>query len=353
MSKSQGMVGIDVAYTIAIFGTVFSNIYFVIGDQQHFLSHTSYFMMFDVFPAMFFFLNGFTFSLSTRERKMSSRRLLSASAKKGSVLFVIGLIFIRLWATNLFLACGIFFMLSSVIGNWGNFALRTLTIFAFAASAVLVNLAIPSHPEFSAMELQGAGFRDFLGYLLFNGYYSILPWFTFYLAGMAYGRTDIRPKGWFPPTSLAGAAMLVFAVLAQIYTKSIYSYVPTSLMSGMFPFTTSAYLPSFVLYAVGISIIVINILKYVFRKSQNRPFNQMVRIVASSKFSIYGLMLVIGSIILGLFNLIIFKQVIILLVLDVALCAAIYYLIRQWNGRMTAKPPVEWLIQRITNASKS
>ncbi len=355
MAKSQGLVGIDVAYTIALLGMMLSNVFFVIGDHEHFLKHTSYFVILDFFAAFFFFLTGFTLSLGLRDRRVSSRRALSNTLKKGSGLFFVGLVFASGWAMNAFIACGMFFMLAAFIAKWSTMTLRIFSVLVLLLSMILVNIHMDTFPdaEFHSLKLQGAGVRELASFMLFNGYYSFLPWFFFFVVGMTVARGDVRPTGAFPPSSLGGILIIVLSFFVEIYSKKINAEVVTWSNMGYYPLNTKFFLPSFLLLETGICIVVLNALKYVYRKGEKSQFVQFSRDVATSKFSAYFFMLVFGSLVLWLFNSIIFHSAIILFLLNVVLCLLSLYLAIFWKKRFNSKPPMEWLIERVSNPTKS
>ncbi|MCC6601071.1 MAG: hypothetical protein IT223_10410, partial [Crocinitomicaceae bacterium] len=93
MPKSSGLIGIDIAYLIALFGTMAGNCIFVLGGKGPYLTQMHFFLVFDIFPALFFFLNGMTVTLTMRDKKVSNRKLLAYLGKRGAVFFIVGLIF--------------------------------------------------------------------------------------------------------------------------------------------------------------------------------------------------------------------------------------------------------------------
>jgi len=353
MPRNQGLVGIDVAYIIALFGTMFVTLFFVIGDRQFFLEHTSYYVFLDFFPALLFFLSGFTLALSLRDRKTSSRRKLSNSAKKGSILMLIGFLFVGSWGMNAFVALGTFYIVGGLIGQWSNFFLRTMAVGILFFSVVSINFEVPTYPLYSAMKMQGANMKDLVGYIFFNGYFSFLPWFGFFLMGLIFGRGDVRPNGWFPPSSFAGAALVAISVAAEIYSQKLYAPSPSWNSVAIYPINIKYFLPSFVLLQSGVCILFLNAMNYIFRKSKNKALNDTSRKLVEAKYSIYFLMLLIGTIILNLFNLIIFKQSLILIILNSLICILCYYGLMLWKRNMTITTPIEWLIKRISSSTRS
>ncbi|MFN8698097.1 MAG: hypothetical protein ACK500_14100 [Flavobacteriales bacterium] len=355
MARKYGLVGIDMAYLIALIGTMFVTLFFVIGDRQFNLEYASFFVWIDFFHVFFVFLSGYTFAVGLRDRSSSSRRKLSNAAKKGSLFFLIGLLFIGSWAINMFLALGVFYLLAGLIGQLGNFILRSAAVLVFLASMICLNLDIPPdhRAEYFALTLQGAGAKELLAYLLYNGYLSVFPWLSFFLAGMVFGNGNIRPNGWFPPSSIVGTMLIVLSLFAEMYSKGLYTPSPTWNTIGTYPLNMKFFMPSFVLFETGLSIITLNLLNYAYRKNKNKKLQDLLRKIVESRFSILFAMMFGGSLIMALFNLIIFKKAFVLFVLSVIIITACLYGIILWKRNFTAKTPVEWIVKRISSSTKS
>lgn len=354
MARKYGLVGIDMAYVIALIGTMFVTLFFVIGDRQSHLEHASHFVWIDFFHVFFVFLSGYTFAVGLRDRSSSSRRKLSNAAKKGSLFFLIGLLFIGSWAINLFLALGVFYLLAGLIGQLGNFVLRSSAVLVFLASMICLNLDIPKDKAFYfGLTLQGAGAKELIEYLMFNGYLSVFPWLSFFLAGMVFGNGNIRPNGWFPPSSIVGTVLIVLSLFAEMFSKGLYTPSPTGDTLGFYPLNVKFFMPSFVLFETGLSIVLLNILNYTYRKNKNKKLQDLIRKIVESRFSILFAMMFGGSLIMALFNLIIFKKPIVLFILSVLIISACLYGIILWKRNFTAKTPVEWIVKRISSSTKS
>ncbi|MFM7728950.1 MAG: hypothetical protein ACKO7B_19790, partial [Flavobacteriales bacterium] len=211
-SGSNRLIGIDVAYTISLIGCVLYGYAFTIGDLvQNSLTHTKFNVFLDVFPTIFFFLNGFTVTLTMRDRRISNRKLLSYSGKRGSVLLLIGLIFCAIWPMNILIASGMMFLVVPFVAQWNNVLIRVITLLTIVFGISLLYIDVPTHTTYSTPSLGGGEIYNGLGFMFFNGYYSPLPWVVFFFAGLIYGRTEIRPRGWLPPSSIVAIGMIVIS----------------------------------------------------------------------------------------------------------------------------------------------
>jgi len=354
MPKNYGLVGIDVAYVLAILGTMFMAVFFVIGDRQFYLAQHqgSYYIFLDFLPALLVFMSGMSFSLKMRDRRTSSRRKMYNAARMGSLLFLIGLLFVRGWSVNMFILLGMCYMMAGFVGQFSDMMLRILAVIVLFLAVFSTTLEVPMHPMFSGLKIQGAGLKELVGFTFFNGYYSFLPWFGFFVIGMIFGRGSVRPNGWFPPSSIMGLGLVILGFVLEIYSRKLYTPSPNAQDIGFYPLNIRFFMPSFIIIHSGVCVILVNILNYVFRKTKNRMVSDAARKLVEARFTLYFAVFFFGAIISGLFNLIIFRQTLVLFTLDLALCAGCVYLVLMWKRHLQAKPPIEWLIQRVTISTR-
>ncbi len=352
MSKSSGLIGIDIAYVVALIGTIFSSVFFVVGGRMHMLSHEHYFLILDFFPSLFFFLNGMTVTLTMRDRRISTRRLQAYLGKRGSILLLLGLLFVKSWDLNLLLACGIFYLLAPVVAEWNNIILRTLCIASALMTVVLINFDLPASVTTFSVKLSGADGKDLLAFLMFNGYFSVLPWITFFLAGMLYGRSEMRPRGLYPISSIVCVVAMALAFFVEEYCKTLYGMRDSVDTISVFPFSFKFYLPAFLIFSIASCILFLNVLLYVFRKDIPLKFEQFVQSFSSSKYSIYFFASFLGFIILNSSNTVAFRDKFVIFFTAITVIVLSIVLTAQWKKRLTQNAPVEWLIKRISGSAK-
>ena len=193
---SNRLIGIDVAYTVALFGCVVYGFSFTIGDWVlRTLTHTKFGIILDCFPALFFFLNGFTITLTMRDRRISNRKLLSYSGKRGAVLLFTGLIFCAIWPMNILVASGLMFMIIPFVAQWNIILVRVIMLLTVVFGIAMLYLDVPTNASYTMPSLEGGEIYNGMGFLLFNGYFSPLPWIVFFFAGRNFrmrGGIDIR-----------------------------------------------------------------------------------------------------------------------------------------------------------------
>ncbi len=316
------------------------------------LNHEHYYIFFDFFPALFFFLNGLTVTLTMRDRRISSRRLLSYLSKRGSVPFLIGLLFIKSWPLNVFIASGVFYLLAPIFAQWNNLILRTLGIASALLSVVMLNIDVAASVTFEGLKLNGAGFSELLGFLFFNGYYSVLPWFTFFIAGMLFGRSSLRPRGFFPPMNIAMVLGLALSFLVEKYCAEIYGVKDALNIVNIPVLGNKFYLPAYFIFALCIIILIMNLLLHGFRGEQPRGRVKFLQNFSSSKYSVLFFHLFFTYLLISISTGVMFRERLMLITTSLFFILLSLILVNVWKNKLSSNAPIEWIIKRISGSTK-
>lgn len=354
-SSSNRIFGIEVAYAIALFGMVFYIFLFTIGGKTlSLLTHEEYSLVLDFFPALFLFLTGTTLSIAMRNNRISKRKLLAYQAKRGSVLFLLGLILCAWWHMNIFIIVGAMMFLAQYITRLSDIALSVLLIMMISLGVIFLMLGVPHHIVYNLPQLSGSGWINLFGFIFFNGYFSILPWCIFFITGVLFGRLKTSGLGILPPTSLVGFAMIVAAVVLDKYGKpfqelnyNVHASESIYLQLRVF------YLP-FILYGIGLSMIVINACQYFGRNNENRKLSKMVQSISAMKYSILFFQVILTSLIMGIANSPTFNNKLVLTMVAVFSSIIVFYVANIWRSKVNELGPVEFVVKRIARSgSKS
>jgi hypothetical protein len=352
MSKNSGIVALDFLYVFALLGTMLGGVFFAIGDRMHYLSHYHMYVLFDFFPALFLFLNGMTLSILLRDKRVSSRRTIGYNSKKGLVLLLLGIAFAKAMPLNLFFISGFVYLMAGSVVQWNNTILRLLAVFIAVATLLLLNLDVPSSPYMKILTMQGTGWKQLVAFFVFNGYYSILPWSIFFVMGLLHGRSDLRPKGWLPPTSILAGILIVAALVLEAYCAMIYSFDHTSAIS--IPFVNvKLFTPAFVLFESAMCIIFVNLMVYLLRKVEIGRFTKQVQFLSATKYTIYFFLLVFALIIYVVFNKLLFRETVVIVLSSFALVSLSVFLTYWWSKKISEKTPMQWLIKRVAGSTKN
>jgi len=350
---SNRLIGIDVAYTVALFGCVVYGYSFTIGDWVlRTLTHTKFGIILDCFPALFFFLNGFTITLTMRDRRISNRKLLSYSGKRGAVLLFTGLIFCAIWPMNILIASGLMFMITPFVAQWNNILIRVIMLMTVVFGIAMLYLDVPTNAGYTMPSLEGGEIYNGMGFLLFNGYFSPLPWMVFFFAGLVFGRSEVRPRGWLPPTSLIGIAMMISSYWVHKFAKTLDT---DALMLQRFDFNLlnmRLLFPAFCVYGIGMCLVVVNAFIYFFRRLSHLGLLRFVQTISSMKYSVVLFYTVIGASTILAANIEFFLNRIALFIYVVLATVLTFYLPFLWRKKVNEKGPMEFVIKRISGSAK-
>jgi len=353
-SSSNRLLGIEFAYSLAIIGCVMYIFLFTIGDKvRSVLSHQEFSLILDFFPALFFFLNGMTVTLTMRDKRISRRKLLNYLGKRGSVLFLIGVAMCIIWPMNIFVASGLMYFLSQFLAMWNSVLLRSLMVLLVLIGFLLLYFNVPTTVEFAPPTLQGGNLINLSGFLLFNGYFSVIPWFIFFLAGMEFGRANVSAKGWFPPSSIVGVGLVVISIAIQHYSSSLQDELIGIAESDSLFLKLRFFYLAFIFYGIGVSVCLVNAFLFLFNDFKSKRLLKFTQTISSMKYSVLFIQVMIALLTMAVTNSPIFMNKIILTIYVVIATTLTLYLTILWKKRINEQGPVEYVVKRIAGSTKN
>jgi uncharacterized membrane protein YeiB len=370
MSSNREIKGIAISYLLAIVGTILSNETFVLKDILYVLKSTPpyrntqeiYFIWFGFFPALFLFLNGYTMTLAFKSKKQSRSRLMGHYSRRGLVLLVLGLLFVGFWPANILVIAGACFFVSPLFIRWESVMLQILLFSVVLLSTVLGNLDIPIYPSFSGFKLQDVSAINIVGFLFFNGYYSVLPWISFFILGIVFGKSQVKFKGWFPPIAVLGAVITVAGVVVQPFLNKMFGDIGELNVFSNDIMSIRFHSFSFILFESGLVLIAVSAINY-FGKKWNETISGAKIIgwidrFSSSKYTLYFFVCLETGILWSLVKggnqarIYWFKSIYILIPTSIVMLASSFLLVLWWKKKVTDKAPVEWLLKNISGSRK-
>lgn len=370
MSSNREIKGIAVSYLLAIVGTILANETFVLKDILYVLKSSPpyrnvqevYFLWFGFWPALFLFLNGYTMILAFKSKKQSRSRLMGHYSRRGLVLFVLGLFFIGFWPTNILVIAGICFFVSPLFVRWENLFLQVLLFSVVLLSTVLGNLDVPIYPSFSGINITEANAMSLIGFLFFNGYYSVFPWISFFILGIIYGKSNVKVRGWLPPVAILGLVVMLAGIAVQPFMNNLCGEVG-ELNVFSFKFIGIRFHSfSFLLFESGVIILVVSAVNYFAKKWNETEIGaKIIRFVdkfSSSKYTLYFFVCLQTAILWALVKggnqarIYWFKSIYVLIPASLTMLAISFLLVLWWKKKVTDKAPVEWLLKNISGSRK-
>ena len=370
MSSNREIKGIAISYLLAIVGTILANEIFVLKEITEVLKSYAatrntqeiYFIWFDFFPALFLFLNGYTMTLAFKSKKQSSSRLMGHYSRRGLVLLTLGLLFVGFWPANILIIAGICFFVSPLFIRWESLLLQILLFSVVLLSTVLGNLDIPIFPSFAGLKLQEVSAVNIVGFLFFNGYYSVLPWISFFILGVVFGKSGAKVRGWFPPIAVFGTIMMIAGIVVQPLLNNMFGGIGELNVFSNNIISIRFHTFSFFLFESGLILMSVSAINY-FGKKLNETISGAKIIVwidrfSSSKYTLYFFVCLETAILWSLVKggnqarIYWFKSAYVLIPASLAMLSASFLLLIWWKKKVTEKAPVEWLLKNISGSRK-
>ena len=370
MSSNREIKGIAISYLLAIVGTILSNETFVLKDIIYVLKSTPpyrntqeiYFIWFGFSPALFLFLNGYTMTLAFKSKKQSSSRLMGHYSRRGLVLLALGLLFVGFWPANILIIAGICFFVSPLFIRWDAVMLQILLFAIVLLSSVLGNIDIPIYPSFAGFKLQDVSAINIVGFLFFNGYYSVFPWISFFILGIVFGKSRVKVRGWFPPIAVFGAVMTIAGIVVQPFLNNMFGNIGELNVFSNNIMSIRFHSFSFILFESGLVLMAVSAINY-FGKKWNETISGAKIIgwidrFSSSKYTLYFFVCLETGILWSLVKggnqarIYWFKSAYILIPTSLAMLAFSFLLVLWWKKKVTDKAPVEWLLKNISGSRK-
>ena len=370
MSSNREIKGIAIAYLLAVVGTILSNETFVLKDILYVLKSTPpyrntqeiYFIWFGFFPALFLFLNGYTMTLAFKSKKQSKSRLMGHYSRRGLVLLALGLLFVGFWPANILVIAGICFFVSPLFIRWESLFLQILLFSVLLLSTVLGNLDVPIYPSFSGISILDANAMSIVGFLFFNGYYSVLPWLSFFILGIVYGKSHVKVKGWFPPVAVLGAGIMIAGAAVQPFMNTLLGDIGELNVFSNNIMSIRFHSFSFVLFESGAIIMAVSAINYFGKKWNQTEFGakviSLIDRFSSSKYTLYFFVCLQTALLWSLVKgghearIYWFKSIYILIPASLAMLTFSFLLVLWWKKKVTDKAPVEWLLKNISGSRK-
>ena len=355
------IMGYDVARAIAVIGMIIVNYHniFLVGRSHHPLWFTGLASFLQGrAAAVFVMLAGVGITLMSHKAILSgdpylSRKIRRELLKRSIFLFLIGLVFLHWWHSDILHFYGIFLstgaLLLFVSGRilWlligGCLGAAALLFTFFEASPTLVQYPTAANPVFELCDA-----------MLISGQYPMLPWFSFLLAGMWLGRPEIISNKLLI-RRIFWISLLVFILTIALDRSTDVildrfppagSESPLALFLLSVPFPTS---PFFAISAMAGSLaVIIMCITMSSRASFVRPLTSLV---ALGKMS---LTVYVGHIFIGLaLERLAFSQFgpeefqLFAVLFTFLFCLAVLWGTNIWSRYFT-RGPLEWLMRRLS-----
>lgn len=226
--------GLDVTRGIAVLGMIFMN--FKIAMLQGSIS-TEYSLLISLegrFGVLFIFMAGVGLSLMNRKALQKNdafliRRNRIKVLKRALFLFILGMIFSIFWFADIFHFYS-FYLLAGVILIKRSKKSLFLTVLIIMFFTVILQLFFNWEKGWNFVSFSYTDFYTIPGFLrnlFFNGFHPIFPWLSFFILGMAVGKSNLN---WNKTMKILLFVSLAVFILAE--TISFLSFSLSGILNG-------------------------------------------------------------------------------------------------------------------------
>ena len=199
MSRSERIIGIDVARAFAVIGMIIVNFKVVFGSEGEGYLLTIVDGLSGKAAALFVVLAGVGIALMTKS-SIDSKGLIDIQRKRfklikrSLILFFVGLSYMAIWPADILHFYGVYMLFTLLfIRSSNRIILWSALGFILLYPLLMWLMDYDLGWNFETLEYQGFWTaKGFIRNLFFNGFHPVFPWTAFMLIGLWYGRHDLR-----------------------------------------------------------------------------------------------------------------------------------------------------------------
>lgn len=357
---TQRLIGIDVARALAIIGMIIVNFKMVFGAKganwlQTFIS------IFDgKAAATFVVLAGVGIAFMTNKAiknndDVALRKSRTKIIKRAILLFIIGLSYLFIWPADILHFYGIYMLLTlAFIKSSPTRILIIGILFILLYPLLMICFSYDANWNFKTFEyLDFWTVNGFFRNLFYNGFHPVIPWVSFMLIGLWFGRQDLNNSTFIKKTiGISFGIFLLFKSLSVLFITLLSNGDPSTTIEFSLIFGTSPMppLPIYMLSGSSFAIFIISLCIFVSKKFKNHFIIKSLSKTGQLALSFYvahviigmGLIELLGSELLGNYTLE-FSVVYALIFSLGCILFAVFWLKYKTVG------PLEWVMKKLTS----
>ena len=351
--KKPRIPGIDLAYFVSLTILIFYGSALILSGKWTDVDMASYDIFRDTGGALFFFLAGLTIANTAASSVTSTAKYKNFLAKKGSLLFLIGIFLSPGWPMNVLVSLGIFYALTSFIIDQNKRTLWTLVIGSALGSVAFFYFlfpVLPKEPVRAVLDVSSDGFLiNIVSYLVHQGYYAIIPWATVFLSGYLFGVNKKVKERNERKTLLLGLSLIGGAIALHLATMNwlpVVGYLQGNTKGKFLNFITINQ-PAFFLFAAGISIVILMLCIQVSSRFRGKKWLYRLQTMGGMKHSSFAIYALIGYAFDTYFSANTFFAFHWKMIGFVTILYLVYWLTNFWRRKVNKLGPIEYVFNNL------
>lgn len=306
----QRIIGFDLARAYAIFGMFIVNFTFCFGS---FRDKTVFGKFANLFignsTSIFIICAGMGVALMTNRATYSieeKTKLKSVILKRSWFLFGLGLLLYNWWPGDILHFYGAYMHIAAFL----LFIPRRYYLWSAVFAIALYNILQLFIPIFTSWNLETTKYADFwtpIGFFrntFYNGWNSVLPWFSYFSIGMFLGRLNWQDKRIWKRIFIIGFTLLAAFKALRIFIEYDFGKVQRHELYVKFRFyLMEDYFPAnipFIMITTGWALMVISFCMYLGDKFSTGKFIRLLAKTGQMTLSLYVIHMTIGVLILSI-----------------------------------------------------
>ncbi len=349
--KSTRIAGLDLANALALPGLFLTSFVLVLNHVFTKTSALEHDMIRDIWGCLFVFVSGMLVTITMHGARRKSRSKKRYFLRKGAVFLMLGLGFSLIWPVNILVLLGIMFIAAPFLAQLNSNILKSMMVLIFLA-AVFVNQFGDINLRPSRLSLDIINPLTILNYMTnvaVSGYYALIPWGGFFMAGMIFARNDIMQRRIVKLNNIVGIAGLILGFVIHFIWIFLNPQANMSAAGSHLPFKLLwiVQTPAFIVLGTALSILLVNFLVAIGTKYKNARSLKLVATIGSMKQSLYIAHLCIGCLLIFGFNSNTYDSYEVALIVTLGVTILLFVLAVLWKKQHNFGP-VEWVIHRLS-----
>jgi uncharacterized membrane protein YeiB len=273
------IIGIDVARAFAIFGMILVNFKMVLGQQgETWVKHFS--SLLDGKAAATFVVLagvGIAFMTNSAVNKNNLEKIKTAKKrilKRALFLFIVGLSYIVIWPADILHFYGIYMIITLLlIQSKPKSILYSAIAIVVMYPILLLFLNYESGWDFSTLEYTDFWtFNGFFRNLFLNGFHPVIPWASFMLVGLWFGKQNLTDTNFVKKAAWVSFSIFILIQLISKFAITFLSDGNPSTTEELQTFLGTSPMPPLPIYMASgssIAIFIISICILICKKFEN------------------------------------------------------------------------------------
>ncbi|WP_298424584.1 DUF418 domain-containing protein [uncultured Kordia sp.] len=254
------IIGIDVARALAIMGMILVNFKMIFGQDGNYWLQSIVSIFEGKAAALFVILAGIGIAFMTNKAINTNDEIKLRLArikiiKRARLLFILGLSFIIIWPADILHFYGIY-MLFTLLFLKGKTHQIILGILGFLLCYPVLMFFIEYDTGWNFKDYSYTDFwtiNGFIRNLFYNGFHPVIPWTSFMLLGLWFGRQDLNNEKFIKKTFFVSILIVIGMQLFSKILISILSGGNETIVTELAPVLGTSPMPPLPIYMVSSS----------------------------------------------------------------------------------------------------